>query len=95
MKGLNVLASFFFVFPSLVVQAEQPPEMPTVTEWSGPFKETVIAKYYDRAEGVICYIYAPLNIGTSVSCGSNGCGTHFNGDIGSISCVKVTTNPKK
>ena len=95
MKFYKVL---LFMLLSMMVTfsyAKEPPQMQAIAEWSGPFKGTVITKYADYSDGVACYVYAPRNISTSVSCSGGNCGTQFNGDIGSISCVKLIEPKKK
>lgn len=77
---------------SLAATAAEPEsrQLPGITEWQGPFKETLIVKYADYSDGVACYLYIPKSVGSSLNCGRGPCSTHFSGDIGSISCVKVT-----
>jgi hypothetical protein len=56
---------------------------------SGVFDSTVIHKLLDETEGVVCYVYAPKNIGLKNRCGAGHCTEMADGDIGSISCLKL------
>ena len=69
--------------------------MPIIKTWNGPFDETQIIKYADYAEGVACYVYIPRSISSNTIYSGNTKAIHFDGNIGSISCVKVADTPKK
>lgn len=90
MRGIFILTGLFASILNCAIAA--PASLPRMTElnvWGGPFDDTTIIKYADRSEGVVCYVYTPRSIGTSLVYGPGGQQTHFAGDIGSISCVKV------
>lgn len=74
--------------------ARLPPKPQQIGEWQGPFLGTQIIKFIDESDGVVCYVYTPMNIPTAFDCPGGKCVTHFNGDIGSISCVKVMDRKK-
>ena len=84
-------------FWSLAATAAEPEsrQLPGITKWQGPFKETLIVKYADYSDGVACYVYIPKSVGSSLNCEQIPCSTNFSGDIGSISCVKVAEKQDK
>jgi hypothetical protein len=94
MKKFSLVAALLLV-PMITFAKDTERQMQQLTEWAGPFEDTVIAKYFDYSEGIACYVYAPRSISSSRNCNAGGCATHFNGDIGSISCVKVGSGVAK
>lgn len=61
-------------------------QMEYVDKWDGPFKQTVILKWADPSDGVVCYLYSPTTLATN----SVNFEPRFDGNnAGSISCVKV------
>lgn len=89
---LAVACQFGFP-PALAAEDRLPPKMRVVATWQGPFNETRIVKYADDSEGVACYVYIPVNVASSLSCRGSACSTEFQGNLGSISCVKVFDPP--
>ena len=77
MKYKKYLIGLIAYFLSSGAFAEEPQEMPSITAWSGPFKETRIIKYADYSEGVACYVYIPTNVRTSLYCSGGGCATQY------------------
>lgn len=74
--------------------ARLPSKPQQIGEWQGPFLGTRITKFIDESDGVVCYVYHPLSAQTSLDCPGGNCVTHYTGDIGSISCVKVLDGKK-
>lgn len=56
---------------------------------SGVFGSSVIHKLVDKNEGIVCYIHSPKNISIKTRCSDEGCSDITDGDVGSISCVKL------
>ena len=81
------------LLPSLAL-ANDLPRLKWIKTWAGPFKDTEITKYADYSDGVACYVYSPKSVSTSHRCSGGNCGTFFQGDIGSISCVKLIDGAK-
>lgn len=66
--------------------AESSGKMEYVDQWDGPFEQTVILKWADPSDGVVCYLYSPKTLATN----SVNFKQRFDGNnTGSISCVKV------
>lgn len=96
MRKVRLVLPIGFLSLAVTAAEPEPRPLPQITEWQGPFKETLIVKYADYSDGVACYLYIPKSVASSLNCGRGPCSTHFSGDIGSISCVKVTeTGGKK
>ena len=56
-----------------------------VGKQKGPFKDTVIVKYYDKELNTMCYMFIPESISTTYSNDM----VFINGFGGNISCVKL------
>ena len=85
---------------SALAQQQQPsgeweklPRMQLERQFAGPLQDTLIQRWRDPVDGVICYIYLPITAPHSppvvagyVQYGAN--------TIGSISCVAPSTSPR-
>lgn len=88
---LLIVAGCFALIPPAGA-VEKPKNPPLITEWTGPYRDTVILKMADRSDGVVCYIYAPKTVPYSL--GRDGV-MYGSNNIGSISCVKVDDTKSK
>jgi hypothetical protein len=68
------------------------PKMQLERQFAGPLQDTIVQRWRDPVEGVICYIYLPITAAHSpptpsgyVQYGANG--------IGSISCIEPAATP--
>jgi hypothetical protein len=68
------------------------PRMQLERQFAGPLQDTIVQRWRDPVEGVICYIYLPITAAHSpptpagyVQYGANG--------IGSISCIEPVKPP--
>lgn len=90
MRSLVVSIAYLMAsFCAVAADDRLPPKMRVVSTWQGPFNETRIVKYADDSDGVACYVYIPVNVASTLNCRGGTCGTEFQGNIGSISCVKA------
>lgn len=78
-----------------VAEENQLGYLPILKKWNGPFEGTEIVKYVDYSDGVACYVYTPTSVNYSTIYSGGTSARQFNGNIGSISCVKVVDNQKK
>ena len=58
-------------------------------ETVGYFEGTKIIRYIDKKYNIVCYQYTPEVIKTTHSSYNDKSSTTFNGDLGSLSCVKL------
>lgn len=85
-KSWLALSALLFSTSIGNVLAADNERLPVVAQWSGPYKQTLITKYADYSEGVVCYILSPQTVGTS----SVNFEVRFDGNnVGAISCVRV------
>jgi hypothetical protein len=95
-----VLASAIF-FPWTVNAQQQQPSSPPPSEWAkmprmqlerqfaGPLQDTIVQRWRDPVDGVICYIYLPVTAAHSTPMQS-GYVQYGANTIGSISCLPAT-----
>jgi hypothetical protein len=58
-------------------------------EFDGPFEGTSILRLIDRKYDIVCYLYMPKFVSTSLIFSGGKGGTAFNSFAGNISCVRV------
>jgi|GEM_PF-6344717 hypothetical protein len=58
-------------------------------ESRGPFGDTKIVRFKDPDYNVVCYMYLPEYVTTSITYAGGKGGTAFTSFAGNISCVKV------
>ena len=70
----------------------QLPRMQLERQFAGPLQDTIIQRWRDPVDGMVCYIYLPITAQHSPPTGS-GYVQYGANTIGSISCVAATAAP--
>ncbi|HEX4040160.1 MAG TPA: hypothetical protein VHY10_00540 [Xanthobacteraceae bacterium] len=69
------------------------PRMQLERQFAGPLQDTVIQRWRDPVDGMICYIYLPITAAHSAPTAS-GFVEYGANIIGSISCLEPAASPK-
>ena len=68
-------------------------------QFRGPFQDTLIQRWFDRSNGVVCYLYIPVIVpGTPSGLGQGGQPSprvYGPNQLGSISCVSLQSGPPR
>lgn len=73
-------------------QWEQLPRMQLERQFAGPLRDTIIQRWRDPADGMVCYIYLPITAQHTPP-GPTGFVQYGSNTIGSISCVPQAAPP--
>jgi hypothetical protein len=77
--------------PPQIPESDQWAKMPRMTlerQYAGPLQDTIIQRWRDPTDGMICYIYLPITASHSAPTAS-GFAQYGANTIGSISCVSA------
>ena len=70
------------------------PRMQLERQFAGPLQDTIIQRWRDPVDGVICYVYLPITAAHSAPT-ANGYVEYGANTIGSISCMPGMPEPKR
>lgn len=102
---LRVAVTAVLLMP-VAALAQQPPQQQQGSQWAklphmelerqfaGPLQDTVIQRWRDPVDGVVCYIYLPITAPHSAPTG-NGYVEYGANTIGSISCLPPQPEEKR
>jgi hypothetical protein len=94
----SVVLASAILFPGMVNAQQQQPASPPPSEWAkmprmqlerqfaGPLQDTIVQRWRDPVDGVVCYIYLPVTAAHSTPMQS-GYVQYGANTIGSISCM--------
>ena len=76
------------------VQWNKLPRMQLEKQYAGPFQDTVIQRWRDPADDMICYLYIPITAAHTPP-DATGYVQYGTSNIGSISCIGPVPTKKK